>query len=101
MSLQHLRQASWLRTVLRVLVLCFALATLAHAGHTHELSKAGDTHYSCDYCTSFGGFIDPPVQAAFAIHWPIANDLLAATVNRIIITRPVGVAQARAPPVSC
>jgi hypothetical protein len=98
MSLNQLRHASWIRTALRVLVLCFALGTLAHAGHTHELSKVSATHYNCDYCTSFAGLIDTPVDTAIAVHQPITDLLIAAPHHRIFTTRPVGVAQARAPP---
>ncbi|MGC3979941.1 MAG: hypothetical protein QM808_01635 [Steroidobacteraceae bacterium] len=99
MSLHSLRQAQWLRTALRVLVLCFALGTLAHAGHTHDADKAGHTHYNCDYCTSFGGLINAPTQLVVATHCPIATFVVALPAQRIVLMRPVGVAQARAPPV--
>jgi uncharacterized membrane protein YidH (DUF202 family) len=97
MLLNRLRHAPWLRTAMRVLVLCFALGTLAYASHSHELSQTQDTHYSCDFCTSFGGLIDAPIQTAAAVHWPTATEIIAAP-SRTIAIRPVGVAQARAPP---
>lgn len=82
---------------MRVLVLCFALGTLAHAGHTHEFTQAGETHYNCDLCTSFGGVIDAPVQHTVAAPTSTVTAIIAAP-RRHIATRPVGVAQARAPP---
>lgn len=97
MFLHRLRHTPWLGTVLRVLVLCFALGTLAHAGHTHAPSQADETHYNCDLCTSFGGVIDAPVQHSVALHAATVTDIIAPP-SRPIATRPVGIAQARAPP---
>ncbi len=97
MSLHRLSQAPWLRTALRVLVLCVALGTLAHAGHTHDLSSSHDTHYYCDYCTSFGGLIDAPVQHAVVAHQSIATAIIA-TPSSVVVTHLVGLPQARAPP---
>jgi hypothetical protein len=98
MLLAYLRKASWLSTVLRVLVLCFALGTLAHAGHTHELSTASDSHYNCDYCTAFGGLIDTPVTPDASPLEPVISETLRLPDQPAIITRAVSVAQARAPP---
>jgi hypothetical protein len=98
MLLNWLRHAPWLRTASRVLVLCFALGSLAYAGHAHQFAATGSTHYTCDFCTSFGGVIDTPVQPAIAHHWLIASEIIAAP-SGVSTARPVGIAQARAPPV--
>ncbi len=97
MLLNRLRHTPWLRTALRVLVLCFALGSLAYAGHTHQLAATGSTHYTCDFCTGFGGVIDAQVQPAVAHSSLTATEIIAAP-SRNIATRPVGIAQARAPP---
>lgn len=96
----HLRQASWLSTVLRVLALCFVLGTLAHASHTHEQGSASatDTHYNCDYCTSFGGLIDAPIAPAAPLPCFASSENLRLPTQPILPARPVNVAQARAPP---
>ncbi|MGE0114149.1 MAG: DUF2946 family protein [Steroidobacteraceae bacterium] len=98
MSLSRLRQAPWLCIALQVLVLCFALGTLAHAGHTHELgSSSTETHYNCDYCTSFGGLIDAPTVPAVVIHKTTTTTSVVAP-NRLVVARLIGLPQARAPP---
>jgi hypothetical protein len=100
MLLQQLRQTHWLRTTLSAVLLCFALSTLANAGHLHPLSKASETHFHCDYCTSFAGVIDAPATTAAVSNPAYADLVVAAPASRMIATRPVSVAQARAPP-SC
>lgn len=100
MSLQHLRKTPWLRAALSALVLCFALGTLAYAGHTHESGKLSHAHYSCDYCTSFGGLIDPPATIDASIAPIMARELIATPDRLRGNTHLIGLAQARAPP-SC
>lgn len=100
MSLQHLRKATWLRAAISTLVLCFALGTLAYAGHTHDANKSSHAHYDCEYCTSFGGLIDPPAITAVAIAAPAPAAPLAIVNQVRFQTHRVGLAQARAPP-SC
>lgn len=97
MSLHRLSQASWLRTALRVLVLCFALGTLAHAGHTHELNSGVETHYKCDYCTSFGSLIDTSVTPTVIAYQATSIDISAAP-SCSVVAHVVGLPQARAPP---
>jgi uncharacterized membrane protein SirB2 len=98
MSLESLRQQSWLRTAIAVLVLCFALGTIAHAGHQHEQNNAR-THLVCDYCTSFGTLVDAPLQTVVADTVQLLAGVVTFPIVGFIATRPVGVAQARAPPV--
>ncbi len=98
MSLESLRQQSWLRTALAALLLCFALGTIAHAGHQHEQNSAR-THVVCDYCTSFGALVDAPLQTAVVVTVQFVTDLVAFPNTGFIAARPVSVAQARAPPV--
>ncbi len=100
MSLQTLRQQSWLRTALAALLLCFALATIAHAGHRHEQDNA-HAHVVCDYCVSFSNLVDTPAQIAVADIVQLVADTLTIPSFGFIATRPVSVAQARAPPSSC
>ncbi len=98
--LPNLRRAPWLSSVIRLLVLCFALGTLAHAGHTHELDKNSthaSTHYQCDYCTSFGGLIDPPAQQVSLLPPSIPQLIVIADAPQVL-ARPHSVAQPRAPP---
>jgi hypothetical protein len=97
MSISRLRHASFLSTLLRVLVLCFALGTVAHAGHTHELNSSTETHFQCDYCTSFGGLIDAPVMPDVVTHHALATPCIA-TVSRSSVANVIGLPQARAPP---
>lgn len=82
---------------MRVLVLCFALGTLAYAGHTHAPTRALDTHYSCEFCTGFGGLIDAPAASIATVDVPTRSEPIVAAVI-YLANRPVGVAQARAPP---
>jgi len=97
MLLQSLRQQSWLRTALAVLVLCFALGTITHAGHRHEQSNAR-VHTVCDYCVSFSHLVDSPLQKTVAVTVQIVAATLTVPTTGFIATRPVSVAQARAPP---
>lgn len=82
---------------MRVLVLCFALGTLAYAGHSHAPTQSVDTHYSCEFCTGFGGLIDAPAPSIAAVATPTVSESVAAIVVHFA-SRPVGFAQARAPP---
>jgi hypothetical protein len=97
MSLQSLRQQSWLRTALAVLVLCFALGTIAHSGHSHEQNNAR-VHVVCGYCVSFSNLVDAPLQRTVADTVQIFAATLTVPTTGFIATRPVSVAQARAPP---
>jgi len=99
MSLNSLRKQSWLRTAFAVLVLCFTLGSIAHAGHSHEQSNAR-AHAVCDYCVSFGNLVDAPIAAAMAETIQIVAATLLIPDTHCIITRRVSVAQARAPPFS-
>ncbi len=97
MSLHSLRKQSWLRTAIAVLVLCFALGSIAHAGHSHEQKNTG-VHVVCDYCVSFSGLIDAPLPTALVDAAQFITVTLAIPATGFIATRPVGTAQARAPP---
>jgi hypothetical protein len=97
MSLQSLRQQSWLRTAFAALVLCFALGTIAHAGHSHEQNSAR-VHVVCDYCVSFSSLIDAPLQTAVTDTIELIAATLTVPTTGFIATRTVSVAQARAPP---
>jgi hypothetical protein len=97
MSLHTLRQQSWLRTAIAVLVLCFASGTIAHSGHSHEQSKAA-AHVVCDYCVSFSNLVDAPLPTVVIDTVQLVAALLTISTTGFIATRPVGVAQARAPP---
>jgi hypothetical protein len=97
MSLQSLRQWSWLRTAIAVLVLCFALGTIAHAGH-HHVENNAHTHEACNYCVSFGALVDSPSTALVVGAAQPVTQLVSVPDTGVIATRTAGVAQARAPP---
>jgi hypothetical protein len=100
MSLHSLRKQSWLRTAFAALVLCFTLGSIAHAGHSHEQSNAR-AHVVCDYCVSFGSLIDALPQVVAVGVAQATAQLVTVPDTAFIPTRPVSVAQARAPPASC
>lgn len=99
MSLQTLRQQSWLRTAIAALLLCFALETVAYAGHEHKQNTAG-AHVVCDFCTCFSNLVDPPAQSLAAETVQLAADIVATPKTSFIALRSVSVAQARAPPIA-
>ena len=96
MSLQSLRNRSWLHTALAVLVLCFALGSIATAGHRHEQNDV-----VCKYCTAFGSMADASPPEVVAVAAQLVAEVVAAPRTGFIATRSASVAQARAPPVSC
>ena len=81
-------------------MLCFALGTIAYAGHHYEQST-GHAHVVCDYCVTFGGLVDAPLPAVVIATPQLAVDIVPTPDAGAITTRPVSVAQARAPPISC
>ena len=97
MFLPRLRQSHRLRTALQVLLLCFALGTMAQAGHRHDLHSSTDTHFHCDYCTAFGGLIDAPAVPTVVDREPIHATMVAAP-ECVLVARSLGLPQARAPP---
>lgn len=91
-SLPRLRQA------LALLMLCFALSTVAHAGHSHA-PRAGVDNI-CGYCTAFSHAVDAPVRIRIV---PPSQTVLAYdSTGRDVLhsVRPRATAQPRAPP-SC
>jgi hypothetical protein len=94
------RPSHWLRALLVGLVLAFALNTVAHASHEHELvGSVGTAHgLACGYCTTFGGVADLPV-CAFVVPIDVRTDLEFSHRETLPpLARPVSTARARAPP---
>lgn len=98
MSLQSLRQWSWLRTAIAALLLCFALGTVAYAGHNHKQNTA-NASVACDFCTSLSNLVDAPPQTRVTDSVHVVAAIVAVPKTAFIALRSVSVAQARAPPV--
>lgn len=96
-ALQH-----WLRRGLWLVLVCFALGTLAHSGHLHAAAKSiPTTHEQCDLCVGFGNTMSPPATE-LALSVPMAVDAVLVDITPVARSRRlIGLAQARAPPHSC
>lgn len=94
------RSSQWLRATLAGLLLAFALNTVAHASHRHDLAGSASTAHSitCGYCTTFGGVADLPVRVPI-FRLDLRTELaLFHPDPPALIARPVSTAQPRAPP---
>lgn len=87
---------TWLRRTLALLMLCFALSTVAHAGHSHDAKAQVDT--LCGYCTTFSHAADAPVRIGVV---PASQTLLGYTSTECADVRSGRIetaAQPRGPP---
>ncbi len=94
------RPSDWIRAVLAVLVLAFALNTIAHAAHAHDsVGHAVTHHVACGYCAAFGGgMADAPSHAGTVIA-VFTSRVPAPTFIPVPELRLEGnIAQPRAPP---
>ena len=91
------KRSNWLRNSLALLLLVFAVETLAYAGHHHDEQVQGH-HQVCDYCLGFAHLgATPaaalvPVKVFVAAFVPLPREWIAP--SQLVQT----VAQARAPP---
>jgi hypothetical protein len=94
------RPPQWLRVVLAGLLLAFALNSIAHAAHVHEIKATPATHVVCGYCATFsGGAHDAPVYA-HSLPLPTLTSIEAAyPLELFVARRPASSAQPRAPPI--
>ena len=49
--------------MLLVMALGFALNSIAHASHSHDVTSAAAQHLSCGYCVHLGALADGPKHA--------------------------------------
>lgn len=92
------RSLPWLRHALALLMLCFALSIVAHAGHSHD-PKAGIDNI-CGYCTAFSHAVDAPVRIRIVPPAQTVLDYDSTGRDVLRSIRPRVTAQPRAPP-SC
>ncbi len=96
------QRPTWLRAALVVLTLAFALDSMAHAAHWHDLTSAPKAAHSssCGYCTTFGGLHDAPAVVV-ALVAPVVRSVDAVQALHAVVTRRLqSPARPRAPPVS-
>lgn len=98
MDLPHFKHCSqpWLRRLLALLMLCFALNTFAHAGHSHDSKAAGDV--LCGYCSTFAHTADAPVRDLVAPLQQVVFEYRNPASIAVRSARPLTSAQPRAPP---
>ena len=91
----------WLRVALVGLMLAFALNSIAHVTHRHDVAAANQPHTAlCGYCVSFDNMTPPPVDRPLVIVPAYVAERLTAAPG-IVASRFVRTsAQPRAPPVS-
>jgi hypothetical protein len=88
----------WLRAMLLVMALGFALNSAAHASHSHDVTSAAAQHLSCGYCVHLGAFADGP-KHAHAVAPLSSSERLEAQAHTALRSRvPELAAQPRAPP---
>lgn len=90
----------WLRVVLAALMLAFALNSIAHVTHRHDLAGHQQHSELCGYCISFDNMTTAPAPLALSIA-PLFPAEIAATASTLVASRLARVsAQPRAPPLS-
>jgi hypothetical protein len=90
-----------LRALLAVVLLAFAVGSIAHAAHTHDKSLASSAqHAACGYCFAFAAGADAPVPPRIALAPPTC--VAARSVEPLAgATRAILLAAApRGPPIS-
>lgn len=90
-----------LRAVLAVLLLSFAINTIAHASHTHDAEQASVAdHIACAQCLFFGVLADTPHHAPFHVRVDLPGTQIVENHAPILAAQPVLAAAPRGPPVS-
>jgi hypothetical protein len=107
MSIIHLARTSiarppaWLRAALVCLLLAFAVDSVAHVVHQHDVtvkSTLGVHGPACGYCAAFDGLIDAPKQSYSALTAIVALGYVAPIADVPVFFRPLVTAQPRGPP---
>ena len=95
------RSTNWMRAALALLVLAFALDSVAHAAHTHDSTPAAVAHHvACGYCATFAtGLGGTPVHTIPAAATLAPRLLPVPQYAAPAQQRLANTAQARAPPV--
>ena len=88
----------WLRAVLLVMALGFALNSIAHASHSHDVTSAAAQHLSCGYCVHLGALADGPKHAHGVAPLSSCERLEAQAHSAPRSCAPELAAQPRAPP---
>ncbi|HKU14894.1 MAG TPA: hypothetical protein VJQ52_10895 [Steroidobacteraceae bacterium] len=102
MRLMHLarRPPQWLRVALAALMLAFAVNSIAHVTHRHDVAPSSATHsLACGYCLSFNGLADAPRYEHAAPVVEHEHFYLVAESAAPVVRRPATSARPRAPPV--
>jgi hypothetical protein len=87
-----------LRAALAVLLLIFAVNSVADAGHHHERGAATVHAGVCGYCATFGTIADGMVHATSITASPAVSMVVAERDVGFVSPRPFTTAQPRAPP---
>lgn len=93
-----LRSSKWLRHAMALLLLSFALGTVADAGHTHDPGAAAATHAACGYCVAFSNAAGGPAQVRIAPTASVCIALVEIEAGGVLVRRSAASAQPRAPP---
>lgn len=88
----------WLRAMLLVMALGFALNSIAHASHSHDVASAAAQHLSCGYCVHLGALADGPKHAQGVAPLSSCERLEAQAHTAPRSCAPELAAQPRAPP---
>jgi hypothetical protein len=88
----------WLRAMLLVMALGFALNSIAHASHSHDVTGAAAQHLSCGYCAHLGALADGPKHADGVAPLSSSERLEAQAHTALRSRAPELSAQPRAPP---
>jgi hypothetical protein len=88
----------WLRAMLLVMALGFALNSVAHASHSHDVTSAAAQHLSCGYCVHLGALADGPKHAHGVAPLSSSERLEAQAHSAPRSRAPELAAQPRAPP---
>lgn len=84
-----------------MLLLSFALNTIAHAAHTHDVAPTTAGHsLVCAHCLFFGSLTDTPQPAQLHVCVRVAGTAIVDAGVPVVPTRPVLAFRSRGPPVS-
>ena len=87
--------------MLVTVALAFALGSIAHATHTHDLASASTAqHAHCGHCVTFGSLADAP-RVGLAAPAPLLIIVDRRSDDGLVVaSAPRSSSRARAPPVA-
>lgn len=94
----HPQVSRRVRAGLALLVMAFALGTIAHAGHDHSRREQATHSQVCDYCVGFAHLGASPTNTAVITATQFFDEAPVMGVALIPYVAIHTVAQARAPP---